>query len=268
MRQPCCAPHSHDADGGGVSQPERSSSEEDLWSDSFEGTCTVCGSAGSFVRSERSIREGYRCPHCKAHLRYQGQALALLQRYGTETTQSLAELVEEPTFRDLDVYEPGTLGPLRQYLARRSSYTTSEYVADVPRGHPVGTGTCQDLMALTFADASFDLVVTSDVFEHVRHPYAGFAEVHRVLRTGGVHVFSIPVQYPLPARTVARVDVSGAEDVHLLEPQYHRHHLVYNDFGEDMVGELGKLGLDTEVLKFPCDSPHASRLATFVSVKV
>jgi SAM-dependent methyltransferase len=235
--------------------------------ESFRGFCAVCGCYETFVRGERSIREGYRCPACKAHLRYQGQALALLERYGAPGTTSLAELVTQPSFQNLDVYEPGALGPFRSYFSGLPGYTTSEFEPGTQIGDPMGTGTCQDLMALTYDDKSFDVVVTSDVFEHVRKPYVGFSEVYRVLRPGGAHIFSIPAQYPLASRTVPRVDVSTDEDVMLLEPRYHRHHLVYNDFGADITESLAAIGFATQIPRFRCGSPHASRLATFVSVK-
>jgi SAM-dependent methyltransferase len=131
---------------------------------------------------------------------------------------------------------------------------------------------CEDIMALTFSNESFDLIVTSDIFEHVRHPLVGFAEIHRVLRSGGRHIFSIPVQAPMATRTVERVDTSGPEDVHILEPRYHlgpgnSQHLVYNDFGTDLIDRLGEVGLETEVIAFEAPNPEASRLLTFCSVK-
>ena len=47
-------------------------------------------------------------------------------------------------------------------------------------------------MALSYDDASIDLILSSDVFEHVPDPYRAHAEVHRVLRPGGHHVFTVP----------------------------------------------------------------------------
>ena len=41
---------------------------------------------------------------------------------------------------------------------------------------------CENLERQTFADGSFDLVVTSDVFEHVLDPARAFAEIARTLR--------------------------------------------------------------------------------------
>jgi SAM-dependent methyltransferase len=43
-----------------------------------------------------------------------------------------------------------------------------------------------DATRLSFADASFDLVYSFNVFEHLPHPAETFAEITRVLRPGGV----------------------------------------------------------------------------------
>jgi 2-polyprenyl-6-hydroxyphenyl methylase/3-demethylubiquinone-9 3-methyltransferase len=45
---------------------------------------------------------------------------------------------------------------------------------------------------LPFADGTFDSVVCSEVLEHVEDPDAVIAEASRVLRPGGVFVFSVP----------------------------------------------------------------------------
>ncbi len=227
----------------------------------------MCGEEQRFVRRNPSLREGYRCVRCEASLRYRGQADALLRCYATGGASTIADLVGEEAFSTLHVWEPGVLGPFRGYFARLPHYVVSQYWPDVAPGGEQDGMRCEDLMALTFADESFDLVVTSDIFEHVRKPYAGFAEVHRVLRPCGRHIFSIPVQEPFRAITVERVDTSGAEDVFRLEPRYHGQHIVYNDFGHDLVERLSRLGFDTEVIRFDAPSAEASRLLTFCSVQ-
>jgi SAM-dependent methyltransferase len=45
---------------------------------------------------------------------------------------------------------------------------------------------------LPFPDAAFDVVVCTEVLEHVRFPSAGLAEMRRVLRPGGRIVGSVP----------------------------------------------------------------------------
>ena len=47
-----------------------------------------------------------------------------------------------------------------------------------------------DATRLAFADATFDLVFSFNVFEHLRDPAAAFAEIARVLRPGGMAYLS------------------------------------------------------------------------------
>lgn len=240
--------------------------------DAFDGVCNVCGERQTFVRRNASLREGYRCAGCKASLRYRGQADAIVRTYAQHGATTISELAAEPEFARLAIWEPGVLGPLRQHLTPLPGYVMSDYWPDVAPGDERDGVRCEDLMALTFASESFDLVVTSDIFEHVRKPFVGFSEVHRVLRPGGRHIFSIPVQEPWRAVTVERVDVSGDDDVFLAEPRYHlgpgnSQHLVYNDFGRDLVDNLREIGFDTEAIRFESDSAEASRLITLCSTK-
>jgi SAM-dependent methyltransferase len=63
---------------------------------------------------------------------------------------------------------------------------------------------CARSTRLPFADAAFDLVVTSWVLEHLPAPAATFAEVARVLRPGG-HCFALTpnAAHPLPRLSAA-----------------------------------------------------------------
>lgn len=235
--------------------------------DAYEGRCPICGAHGRFVRDEQPSRESYCCPACQGSLRYQGQAQVLVDRFARRGARSLADLVQEPEFAALRIWEPGELGPFRRYFRTLRGYEVSSYWTDVAPGSRRGKVRCEDLMDLTYPSSSFDVVVTSDVFEHVRKPSLGFAEVHRVLGAGGAHIFSLPVRWPMPDHTVARVDVSGDEDVLLLEPVYHRIHLVYNDFGLDLLDDLEAIGFSTDVVRFESTDPIAARLLTFCSRK-
>ena len=53
-----------------------------------------------------------------------------------------------------------------------------------------------DLHALPFPDASFDLLVTSAVFEHVKEPHVAMAEAARVCRAGALFVGTIAFAEP------------------------------------------------------------------------
>ncbi len=234
---------------------------------SYQGHCWVCGEDGLFAGDGGPIRETYTCGACGGSLRYQAQAQALVGALSLHHARSFAEVVCENHFRSLAIYEPGTLGPLRRYLQPLPGYTTSSFWPDVAPGEIRDGRRCEDLMHLTFDDRSFDLVITSDIFEHVRKPLDGFAEVGRVLRTGGMHVFSIPVLHPMARRSVPRVDTTTDTDVFLTPPNYHNGHLVYTDFGADLIDQLDDLGTPTEAVRFDGPAAGLDRVVTFRSLR-
>jgi len=216
------------------------------------GVCSCCGHAGRYLVEPRALRETFQCETCKASLRYRNQADAMLTAYGTGE-RSVAELVNTPQFRSMAVYEPGVSGPFRSLFAPLPAYTTSYYWSDVEPGQSRNSVRCENLEALTFPQASFDLIISSDIFEHVRRPLKAFEEIHRVLRPGGRHIFTVPLNWPFEHATVQRVDVSTADDVNLLPAVYHGSpldpagSLVYNDFGMDLPFKLASLGFEVLV---------------------
>ena len=151
-------------------------------------------------------------------------------------------------------------------------YTQSGYRPDLPFGEEVDGLVNQDLQRLTFDSGSFDLVITSDILEHVRDPKAAFQEIKRVLKPGGRHVFTIPLQYPMPSKTISRVDTSTDEDGLLLPPIYHGDgtggkSLVYTDFGKDVLDDLDRSGMTTAVRFVDATNPERRKVIVLVSQK-
>lgn len=56
-----------------------------------------------------------------------------------------------------------------------------------------GLARAGEITALPYADASFDLVAAFDVVEHVEDDRQVFAELTRVLKPGGLLIFSVPL---------------------------------------------------------------------------
>jgi SAM-dependent methyltransferase len=216
------------------------------------GVCSCCGHAGPYIVEPRALRETFHCERCRASLRYRNQADAVLTAYAIDE-RSVAELINTEPFRSLAIYEPGVTGPFRPFFATLPAYTTSYYWPDVEQGHARNGVRCENLESLTFPSASFDLLISSDIFEHVRRPLQAFEEIYRVLRPGGRHIFTVPMNWPFEPTTVQRVDVSEADDRHLLPPVYHGSpldpsgSLVYNDFGMDLPFKLTSLGFQVLV---------------------
>jgi SAM-dependent methyltransferase len=217
--------------------------------------CSVCGATGRFrfnswilppdmVRDlgdavdEFRRRESLWCASCGASLRVRRLADVLVEHYA-DRASTLAELVEEDRFTALKVAEINSIGTAHDVLARHPRLTYSEYPEE-------------DLAALSFGDASFDLVLTSDTLEHVPDWRRALRETRRVLRPGGRHVFTVPA-VPSRAATVSR---DG------LPPQYHAQAsgllrllsrgaredmLAYTDFGMDLAEHLRAAGFEAEV---------------------
>src|SRR5215207_7649913 len=164
------------------------------------GRCSVCGHTGEYDVWDAPLREHHACSECGALLRFRLQACAISTTYG-RPDGTLTELVAEPFFRELAIYEPGIVGPFRAVLRELPGYVNSYYWPDVAPGEERNGVRCEDLRDLTFSDDSFDLVITSDIFEHVRGPIPAFAEIFRVLRPGGYHNFTVPLRWPFPSTT-------------------------------------------------------------------
>lgn len=225
----------------------------------------MCGHVQTFVRQKVAIRETYPCEKCRGSLREREQARAILWCHSSAAS-TLSEFVHTGVARGLRIYEPGTMGPFRKHLASLAGYTRSAYygdpsdaTAEVPH---------QSLEALTFSDDSFDLVLTSDILEHVRRPEAAFSEIARVLRRGGHHVFTVPMQDPVRPKTVSRIELDGDRDIHVRPAVYHGRSIVYNDFGLDIVSVLSRVGFSTYLMNAATPSTVANAAITLVTQKV
>lgn len=127
---------------------------------------------------------------------------------------------------------------------RHAEVVGSEFLGtDVPAGSVSGAGVRhEDLTQLSFADASFDAVLTFDVLEHIPNHRKALAECHRVLRPGGQMLFSIPfLEDTVETRTRAHFDAQGTL-VHDHPPAYHgdpvnpeKGVLCFHDFGWDVL---------------------------------
>ena len=193
------------------------------------GYCPICEKPVRFVKHGEWLRDNYRCSRCHSIPRYRALIDTIKRFY--------------PDLEKMDVHESSpNNGASSAFLKRRSGkYSASQYFDDVPRGEYKDGFRSEDLSALTFADNSFDLVVTQDVFEHVLKPFEAFKEIARVLKPGGAHVFSMP-WYPTMKKSEPRAALKNGKIEFLKDPEYHgnpinreKGSLVTNDWGQDFV---------------------------------
>ncbi|MHB8447945.1 MAG: class I SAM-dependent methyltransferase [Rudaea sp.] len=153
-----------------------------------------------------------------------------------------------PDLARRDAYELSARGPLVAHLRRMArSLSVSEYK---PEANSRGGVRSEDVQGLTFADASFDLVTHTEVLEHVPDDARAFSELHRILRPGGIMLFTVPQHGG--ERTVERARLRNGNVEHLLAPAYHRDPLrggtdilAYRDYGRDILERLRAADFET-----------------------
>ncbi|MEM1401790.1 MAG: class I SAM-dependent methyltransferase [Pseudomonadota bacterium] len=200
--------------------------------------CGLCG----FPRLIRLYESdsGIRCPRC----------------LGGTTAMSLAAVInrEVPETASKRVYELSTRGPLYAYLSDRFDHVTgSEFWPEVQPGDWQDGFQCQNVEHLTYADESFDLLTSTEVFEHVVDDLQGYREARRVLVPGGTMIFSVPLL--LDQDTIERAVMRDGQIHHLTEPEYHddairgpNKVLAFRTYGLDIVDRLLEAGFREAVI--------------------
>lgn len=173
---------------------------------------------------------GVRCLRCRGSANHLSIAAVLTKL-----------LARSPT---VSAYELSSRGPIYAFWHRRAAvFTSSEYFDDVPAGEWCNGVQCQDVQNLTYANESFDICSSTEVFEHVPDDQRGFSEISRVLKPRGYFVFTVPL-YDAEF-TVERARLVDGRVIHMQPPVYHgdrmrgfRGVLCYRDYGRDIVSRL------------------------------
>ena len=207
-------------------------------------------------------REGTRCGHCSASLRDRQLATAIIKASGIEA-DSLAHLCGTSAFRSLKVAEINAAGGLHRIIKGLPNLAYSEFGSST---HGVPS---ENLLGLSYLDDSFDLIITAETLEHVPDIHVALRETYRVLKPGGVHVFSTPVVWN-HKKTRQRAVMQDGKVIHRLPPSFHGNGatkgsdmLVFYEFGADLLDFCKAAGLEVELLK---DAQNPA-LVTFLARK-
>jgi len=227
------------------------------------GRCPCCDREAEFRAKYDWFRDHLLCSNCRSIPRERALMLTVERWY--------------PQWRDLRIHEssPGYRGASVKLRNGCRDYVGTHFSPGVPLGEMIpGTEwACEDLERQTFADESFDLVISQDVFEHVLDPAAAFREVARTLRPGGAHIFTTPlVNKHRPSEVWAERGPDG-EIVYHHEPEYHgnpidsKGSLVTMHWGYDITEHIHRAcGLPTTIVQID-DLSHGIR-AEFIEVCV
>jgi SAM-dependent methyltransferase len=233
-------------------------------------TCNICGHTGPLTHelldvvrfAEHRIdplRETLRCRGCESKMRDRALAAGLLcvveARYGiaARTIDELATVLPG----DVRILETDANSRLARRLptAVRSLYYPGRAAGEVVREDGAVN---VDLESMPFEDASFDVVITTEVMEHVRHVDRAHREIARCLDPRGTYVFTVPYDAAL-AQTWDLIDAETDEPLVLPmhvhgDPGMRDEGIKsYRVFGRDLPARLREWGL--EATWSPVDDP-------------
>jgi len=195
------------------------------------GYCNICQQPTLFRLLGSWHREQLRCMRCGSIARWRSLLYVLNQQL--------------PHWKQLAIHESSPGGAVSEHLAKHAKhYSSSHYYPEVKPGSEHNGFRCENLEAMTFANESFDLFITQDVFEHLLQPELAIAEIARVLKPGGHHVFTIPWYGFDQSRK--RVTINNGELEYLQPAEYHGNpidpngSLVITDWGQDLAAIISQ----------------------------
>ena len=232
------------------------------------GYCNICGKESVFFcKNLVHPRDYLTCMHCGSTSRYRSIArgiISALQELTSKKIKSLFDLQYIDLQRRVVIYDtqlPFSLGivtyPIPYFLSLNKNIELhlSDFNCKKNKIGPHGEIiSCQDLQNLKYESGKFDIVITSDVMEHVRLPWRAHGEISRVTKKNGFYIFTVPhFRHTKETHYLIKIhdENDPSKDENLVEPVYHGDPnsgdgaLVYQVFGLDIEDELKGLSFDT-----------------------
>jgi SAM-dependent methyltransferase len=241
---------------------ERSS--EDFFVFKQFGVCDTCGGCGPFSYSPiinpvlsvqwklneqqkkaMSARESMYCAFCGCSYRLRILSRAINYWIVDDCSNSLLQNIEENNFDGYKVAEINSCGVLHEILNNIPELHYSEY------GSTDSSIPNEDLQELSYKDSDFDIILTSDVIEHVPDVKKALQETLRVLKPGGAHIMTVPLILGRRSKRRAHIENNGVI-INDSEPSFHgsgeADYLVWNEFGDDYIDIVREVGFEAYYL--------------------
>jgi SAM-dependent methyltransferase len=222
----------------------------------LEAHCVVCGTQSTlncgFMYSARTLPDGRQIPNWREHLNC--GTCGFTNRLRASLHLLLQEIRPEKESR---IFATEQVTPLYKWLASRYvNVVGSEYLGsgNAP-GEPIDGMRHEDVQRLSFPSASFDLIVSFEVLEHVPFEQAALSEFARCLKPSGTLFLTAPFRDDRVDNEVRAVLRDEGSIEHLLPPEIHGNPvdpdggaLCFRYFGWRLLDDLRAAGFsDSEV---------------------
>jgi SAM-dependent methyltransferase len=232
-------------------------------------SCSVCGRSGpkryapeavpeALIQmwgldedGARAIRskESLICPWCGSKYRGRRLASVLLHEMSRKSYQykSLRELACAKESDRQPILILNWIDGLSEILKGVPNVVQTEFFDGVTSGEIHKGIRHEDAQKLTFPDATFWCVISSETLEHIPDLEKALSEIRRVLVPGGFHLFTVPLKNSVERTETRSVLDSDGQIVDQIKPRLHHPGgtwgwPVFTEFGNDFVEVLRKKG--------------------------
>lgn len=188
----------------------------------------------SFEEKYINYQQGFICQSCNSNLRIMTLAQQILNYYNYKG--SFEMFINTNTFSELKILEINDAGALKMFIDFSDNYRFTEF---------------SELGHLKLPDNAFDVVIHSDVLEHLVDPVIGLKECYRVLNDEGILFYTVPLLVDRPS-----INRKGLpKSYHLPNSDDDSTQLVHTEFGHDfwkVLFEAGFTQIQLSTIMYPC----------------
>ncbi len=197
----------------------------------------------SNLRRKFNLRESQSCPNCGNSARTRIFAQAIMNTYPIDYVRNLKDWVTKSKKLNLSVAEINSCGKLHNILAKIPDISYSEYppARILPRIYfSIKRIRNEDITSLSYPDKSFDLVLHSEVLEHISDVDKAIFECRRILKPNGICLFTTPFIPDRKTKQRAIIDKKSGRTINLKKPSFHgldnrEDNMVWWEFGYDFL---------------------------------
>jgi len=169
-------------------------------------------------------QQGYHCTNCMNNLRSMTLAHSIIQYFSLKG--NLQQVRFSSVGKKKKLLEINEAGDLHTTLSTFKYYNFANYPEI-------------DIQSLPYDDETFDIIVHSDTLEHVKDSGLALKECNRVLKTGGVLFYTIPI---VNGRLTKRRDSLSKSYHGSQEESQGDDYLVWTEYGADFWVEIINAG--------------------------